>query len=550
MSSSSHPRFVRRAPEFGGCFLFCLALSWRSGIFQTEFGRYQDEGMHYLTGLFVQDFTASGHWSRPMQYAQQYYLHLPKIALGQWPPGFSLMQAAWGFVFGVSRVSMMWGMIVLTAWLAYLVYRAATEYFGPWLGAVAALLLIAAPLTQEQTAMVMAEIPLAATSFLAVAALARYLDSARRRDAVAFALWTFAAVMIKGNAWVVPLSAPLILLATRKLRLLRDASLWISVALIGILCVPYTLVTMHIVSQGWDTRSFPGWAYEWLSLGIHLGFVAHTVGWPLAALALCGALLSLRRREPFWTAMAIYAAVIVLFHVGVPSSIEPRKIYQIMPVMCLFAVAGADAMARMLPDFRYARPAMSAAVLLLFFFTGFTLIPLYAPGLGPAVEALISRADSRGTAVLISSSPQWADDEAALIAEWAERTRNDGTYLIRGNKLLSHNIAAPVGQPEFERNFTTGDEVRKALADIPVAFVILHTTAAKISYPHHAQLKAALDGDPDEWQRIYHSVRTLEGLGQTHTIEIYRYRKDVTGVPVHYSVDLTRKIGSSVSTGP
>lgn len=514
--------------------------------------------MHYLTGLLVQDFLTSGHWTAPMQFARQYYLHLPKIALGNWPPGFPLMQTAWGLLFGDSRVSMMFGMIVLTAWLAWLVYRAAERYFGVGPAAVGAVLLIASPLTQDHTAMVMAEIPLAAASFLAIGAFIRFLDSGLRRDALLFAFWTFAAIMIKGNGWVVVLSAPVILVCTGRLKRLGNPWLWIAGLLVGLLCVPYTLFTMRIITQGWDTTSFPGFAYEWASLGIHLGFVAAILGVPLTIVAVGGALYSVFRpragrlseRDPFWIGMVVYAIMIVAFHVAIPSSIEPRKIYQIAPVMCLLVLAGIDGIANLLPrSVPFARPLVSAAAAIVFFFTGFSLLPEYDPGFGPAVASLIARPESRGAAILISSNPQWSDSEAALISEWAERRRNDGTYLIRGNKLLSHTIAAPPGQPEFALNFSDRASVLKALSDVPISFVILHTTEAPISYPHHALLKAALDSDPAEWEKIYSSRRYLPGLGQTHTIEIYRCRKNLVGAPIHYSVDLTRKIGERVETG-
>ncbi len=270
----------RNLTAFLAFFLFCLGLSWRSGLLHSEFGRYQDEGMHYITGLFVQDFLTSGHWSRPMHFAQQYYLHLPKVALGNWPPGFPLMQTAWGLIFGVSRVSMLFGMIVLTTWLAFLVYKAGLKYFGPVWGVLGAVLLIAAPLTQEQTAMVMAEIPLAAASFLAISSFVRFLESTKPRDSAAFALWTVCAIMIKGNGWVIALAAPLILVFTGKLRLVRNAWLWIAGFLIAVVCIPYTLITMSIVTAGWDTRTFPGFHYEWTTLGIHLGFVIHSLGIP------------------------------------------------------------------------------------------------------------------------------------------------------------------------------------------------------------------------------------------------------------------------------
>ena len=543
-------------------FLACALLAWRGGVFHSEFGRYQDEGMHYLTGLFVQDYLTLGHWSNPVQFARQYYLHYPKIAPGQWPPGFSIMQTAWALVFGVSRLSMMWGMIVLTASLALLVYREGVRYFGPFMGMTGAILLIAARLTQEQTAMVMAEIPLAAASFLAVCAFARFLTSGRRNDALAFALWTFAAIMIKGNAWTIVLAAPAILLASGRLRMLRNRWFWISAALITVLCLPYTLITMGIVAQGWDTRTFPGFGYDWLSLRIHLGFVAGVLGWPLTIVGVFGAVYALVRRtgirwserDPFWISMVVYAGVIILFHVAVPSSIEPRKIYQIAPVMCLFVLAAADAAANLITKnsamVRSVRPTIGIAALLLFAVTGFSVLPDYAPGFGPAVASVMAHPESRGAAILVSSNPQWADSEAAMIAEWVERSRNDGTYLIRGTKLLSHSFHAPPGEPEFALNFPTQGAVLQALAAIPVSFVIVHTTEARISYPHQALLKAALDGDPGDWQEIYHSERRLEGLNETHKIEIYRRRKNLAGLPIHYSVDLTRRIGTEISTSP
>jgi hypothetical protein len=533
-------------------FAASLILSSLSGALQSEFGRHQDEGMHYVTGLLVQDFATSGQWRSPMSFAQQYYLHFPKVALGQWPPGFSLLQAAWGLLFGVSRVSMLVGMNVLTAWLAFLVYRAGARYFGAVWGALGALLLIAAPLTQESTAMVMAEVPLAAASFLAIAAFVRFLESARTRDAVMFGLWSSAAIMIKGNGWVICLAAPLILLCTGKFRLLLDKGLWIAALLIGVLCVPFTAFTMRIVAQGMDTRTFPGFAYEWASLGKHLGFVIGLLGIPLTIIAVIGASASLFRRSSdlFWKSLTIYGLAIVIFHVAVPSSIEPRKLYQIVPVMCLLVLRGLQVLiTRSLLErpvvSQTARLVAAGAVGLLFMLTGFLLLPRYTPGFGPAVASLIGRAETPGAAVLISSNPELADSEAALIAEWASRERNRGTYLIRATKLLSHPPTV-ADQTDYVLNFSDRASVLQALSSIPVSFVILDTATARAVYPHHELLRAALAGDSAEWERVYHTERNLPGLRESHEIEIYRYRRNVAGASIHYSVDLTRKLGADV----
>jgi hypothetical protein len=312
---------------------------------------------------------------------------------------------------------------------------------------------------------------------------------------------------------------------------------------------------MRIVTQGWDTTKFPGWAYTWASLGIHLGFVAHLLGMPMTIVAIVGVFASLfLRRDLFWKAMVIYAAAIVAFHVAIPSSIEPRKVYQIVPVICLLVAAGLDAVVVGLLRGRQtfipgARPALAALAGLIFFFTGFSLLPQYAPGFGPAVENIQAQPASRGAAILISSNPQWADSEAALIAEWAERRRNDGTYLIRATKLLSHPVAAAPGEGDWALNFTTPQAMLDALSSIPVSFVILHTTPFRVSYPHHDMLRAALAGDRAEWELVYHTQRHLSGLGEMHDIEIYRFRKNVAGAPIHYSVDLSGKLGSKFGAG-
>src|SRR5689334_8946402 len=103
----------RQIPILVCIFAFTFILHWYAGTFHSEFGRYQDEGMHYVTGLLIHDFIASGHWSHPMAFAKDYYAHFPKVGLGNWPPGFPLIQSPWTFLFGVSRNSVLLLMMFL-----------------------------------------------------------------------------------------------------------------------------------------------------------------------------------------------------------------------------------------------------------------------------------------------------------------------------------------------------------------------------------------------------------------------------------------------------
>ena len=78
-------------------FLLLVVLGYQvaNRSFESEFGRYFDEAAHFVTGLMVHDFIAGMDWSSPVEYAENYYLHYPKVALGHWPPAFYLLQAMW-----------------------------------------------------------------------------------------------------------------------------------------------------------------------------------------------------------------------------------------------------------------------------------------------------------------------------------------------------------------------------------------------------------------------------------------------------------------------
>ncbi len=58
---------------------------------------------------------ASLNFSGPMEFAENYYVHYPEVALGHWPPTFYVVQALWTLPFSASRGSVILLMSVLTA---------------------------------------------------------------------------------------------------------------------------------------------------------------------------------------------------------------------------------------------------------------------------------------------------------------------------------------------------------------------------------------------------------------------------------------------------
>ena len=114
--------------------LFSLAavtilLQWLSGAYRADFTGYADEPSHYVTGLMIRDFIVSGDWTHPVKFAENYYLHYPKVAFGMWGPLLHVAGGAWMLLFSASRVSILVFMALITALLATTTWFVVREHF-------------------------------------------------------------------------------------------------------------------------------------------------------------------------------------------------------------------------------------------------------------------------------------------------------------------------------------------------------------------------------------------------------------------------------------
>ena len=143
------------------------------GAFQSGFGGFEDEPAHLVTALMIRDWIAAGFsdihaWLHPREFAETYYVHYPKVAIGQWPPVFHAMLGVWMLVFGTSKVAIISLLTVITALLASLVCELVRRLLGPWAGLVAGALLLSVPIIQLCSGAAMTELPVALFGFLAV----------------------------------------------------------------------------------------------------------------------------------------------------------------------------------------------------------------------------------------------------------------------------------------------------------------------------------------------------------------------------------------------
>ncbi|MFM7101174.1 MAG: ArnT family glycosyltransferase, partial [Verrucomicrobiota bacterium] len=256
--------------------LVAVAFQWGAGAYRQEFGGHPDEAAHFITALMIHDYLASAAGSHPMRFAERYYEHYPKVALGHWPPVFYVVQAGWMLVWGVSRAAALGLLAVVGVLTARLLAGTVARCCGWVSGLGAALLWLSVPLVQIHTGMVMADLPVTLIMLLAVIALGRFLEAGRARDALAFGVWSGLAILTKGSAMALALVVPSALVLSGRYAVLRRPVLWGSAAVVAVLAGPWTAYFQSVNKEGWaDT---PWWQFVRQALPYYPRVLVQQVG--------------------------------------------------------------------------------------------------------------------------------------------------------------------------------------------------------------------------------------------------------------------------------
>lgn len=476
-----------------------VGLQIASGAYHAEFGGYPDEPAHYVTSLMVRDYVTAPKPLVPMQFALNFYDHYPKVAFGHWPPFFYVVQAFWMILFSPSRASIRLELAFTTALLAYAVYGEARRWFsgkfGWKAGVLAGLLTVCVPLVQLYTDEEMAETLLTLLCFWSAIYFVRYLESERWQDNLWFAAFFSLAVLTKGSGWLLLFIPPIALLLTGKLRLLFRRSFWLSALLIGVLCIPWQMITMQVVERGWVAGSAPNPHYTLNALGQFLHIFLAIMGPGLSALVaigICVALLPLRFRKPIAAGPAVMLALILavwIFHSLVPAGVEDRKALIAVPALILFLFSGGFWVADHLPlGARLAkwRPALVAiAAALLFSIQTFAIPHITHYGYTEAAHFITSDARFDGATVLVSSD---SAGEGLLVSEIAMDEPRPSRVILRATKALAH---VDWSGANYHSLFSTAAGVTNYLEQRGVQLVVVDTFPPLIHFLHDDLLKAA-----------------------------------------------------------
>ena len=533
-------------------FLLFLALSaglqYGSGAYSSAFSSYPDEPAHYVTGLMVREYLARGMAGHPLAYAQDYYLHYPEVALGQWPPLFYGIQAVWTLLFSPSRGSVLFLMAVLASMLAVTVFSVARKDLGMGFGLVAGALLIALPLNQTSTSRIMTEIPVALFSLLSILALGRYLDRQRWTDAIAFGFLASLTIMTKGSGFALALAPPLSVLLGRRLSLLRRPSFWLPALIVAAVCGPWYLLTAGGVV---DTFVYTGGAaYTAQAVRAFSSHFLKVLGVLLFPLACLGAVAQLRRGSDGmvsgrWAAIVALPLSIFIFHVTVSVTDEDRHIVAATPALVLLFVAGVYSAAAHLPPRSWARPAkrwmLLAFSMIVFMVMVFRIPQKRMPGYIEAAESILATPALQHSVLMVSNQAVHGNGEGMLIAEIAMRKPDPDRYIIRATKALSRVDWNATQQYPF---YDTPEEVLAFLDSVPVGGLVLDMTPRPGGFRHHELLVRTVEAHPERFVLL--SVHPLT-KAQGSELRVYRVTGNENPAPERIHLDRSRLLPSRAS---
>ncbi|HEX4770502.1 MAG TPA: glycosyltransferase family 39 protein [Bryobacteraceae bacterium] len=520
------------------------ALQWYVGAFQADFARYPDEPAHYVTTLMLDCFLRSGQYLRPMQFAEQYYLHYPKVGIGHWPPLLYIVQLFWMLAFGPGKQAILTLHALIAGAAAFTLYREGREFLGYWAIAIGAAFLTI-PAVVDMYAMVMADMLLLLFLVLATVSLGRYALSGSGRSLSAWALYSVLAILTKGTGWLLlPLPIAVALLAANS-SMIRSRRFFIAAAAVIGVCLPWQILTMHMVLPGWEADK-PTPTLAVVAVGEIVKLMLATCGIPISVLGFVGIAHVIWNRikgtvvDPFQATIAASIIAQIAFHALVPTGVEFRKVSALVPMLILLAIMTVLTITR---HFRTERrpwiPGAAAGLILV------SLVPLrpytrWPPTSFAAVAVDLLRSTPPESAVLISSE---LDGEGALISEVALRAPNPSFYAVRGTKLLA-DISWD-GTQVLRPSFSQPTELDLILDSVPVDYVVLDLRPSVRVWQHHQQLAAYLKTHSSKWGL----AGRYGGRSGSGCIALYRRLTPTLG-PAHVRVSLARTLGRTLTSSP
>jgi hypothetical protein len=508
-------------------FLLILAevfgLQWLNDSYGSGFGASPDEAAHFLSSVMLHDFVQRHELASPMRFAQDFYVHYPKVAIGNWPPLLYMLLGAWFLITGVSRTASLVFIAGAEALTGTAIFVAGRLLLSPLAGLFAAVVYASLPLVQAYSDQVMTELPVTLLIFVATLQFARFAETGRVRDSLLFGGLASLAILTRGSAWCLVMVPPLTILQTQKWRMAIDWRLWLSAVPVGLLCVSWYVLTRGAARGAMMGYGGAPLAYIARAAVFNAESVARATGPLLVVLAAIGLLAVIRSGggQVWWASVASMVIGVLTIQCIVPASLEPRFMIQLLPAILLFSAAGAQALVergRLVTGWRStAVPLAAWGLLVVAVAAGKLSLPNWVRNSGyEEVAGLLSGRDSAlaEPVILVASDPI---GEGSLIAAVAMGERRPRSVVLRGSKVLAQEDW--LGRGTTER-FARQGELQRFLDSVPVDFVVLDTTTEeRFRRPYHSELLAEMT--LDRWRPIASLTVVRKGHTRPDAVHIF-----------------------------
>jgi len=506
-------------------FLLGLALvqQWHARAFYSEFGWHPDESAHYITGLMVHDYIAAHHFSSPVAYAENYYLHYPKVALGHWPPFFYALEGAWMLAFSTSRFSMLFLMTCTTALLGFLVWRSLRDRVPAAMALVAGLAVVTSSEIQINSSMLMSDMLVALLCLAAALTFAQYLKTEESGWAVLFGVLSALAFLTKASAIclaLVPLAA---IAGARKWHLLRRGSLWSSALIIVVACGPWYARMNHgnqsTMAQPVITPDYFFHAAAFYGIGL-----AKIAGVAFPALFLA----TLSWDEEFsaidrglaWSLAGLIGGVILTVLL-IPAALERRYLLPAIPALVILLCYGCASLRRRAAMIRVRNriPAVVARLAIAaIFIAAVVLAPVKGVGgFDQVARRILADARFHDSISLVASD---AVGEGMFVSDVGMDDKQRPEHIVlRGSKMLAD--VAWIGR-DYRSLFDSPEELLSYLDSVPVVLVVSdHSMPEHLYLPHEKLLDQAIQKYPSRWRLLSESSVWRDGVEYPKALRLY-----------------------------
>ena len=506
--------------------LLSLGLQWKNGTYREDIGADPDEPAHAVTSLMMRDYFAHGllRGAHPMHFAQDYYDHFPKVALGHYPPGFYALAGAWLLPFP-TKTALFLFMALLSGCLGAMTAAIARRAgLGVWASVLVGVWIVLLPLTQKQVMLVMSDVLLTIGCLGATWLWANYMERPTVRRGLLFGVVAAFSILVKGSAMALAAVPVLSILMLRRWDLLKKLSFWLAPVPVVLTALPWTLMTMQITKEGMLDQSVSSYLPQALEFYAKASW--HSFGLVILMLSLLGLLKWIERifngecsPQPLEASMLGFALTLVALYLVSPTGFAARYLLPIAPILLVSAAKEWMHQISRPQAFTFHKRLGSGAVAMaLLIACGYAsqnerAEHKIASGFSTIADELLHR-DAGGKVLVVSD----AKGEGSLTAELAFRLPdrvNSPWTIVRGSKFLAKSDWIGRG---YATAFTNADEFKAAAQKAGIAWVVDDTGVPEAyRLEHHQQMATWTQA----WKADFEVESKKQWTTGSHPVRLY-----------------------------